>query len=588
MINFKLANILIDIAEIQKSDEKDKEILEKIRAGERLERMAGIEEPACKLVEEYLGTGKIQLYEEIKSKYSEEMLRFIRISGLGKKRIFAIYDTFNIRSLEELKDRLSDAAGFTDLLSAIDLFKDRGGQFYARRLKQSLDYIESIKGRFPRWQVEFYLDKIKNGLGRIKDIKTAAAVGSLRRKKSTVRDIDILILPYFNDAMYDFTRSGELLEGIRSLDFIKKMTKKDIREESISAGFETAFGIKTEFIISSRKNWALDLLYTTGSKKHIKKLEGLARQKGYFKKERIGADISAGTGTEEIKESLPSDLSGHEKSIYSRLNLHYIPPELREDQGEIEMAGETLLPPLVKMEDIKGDLHVHSTWSDGLISLDDMVERIRKFNYQYLAVTDHSESNFFGRGLDIGRIQEKTEYIRSLKSKHRDFEILMGSEIDIRKVDKLDYPDDIIEKLDIAIGSLHSSFLNTEAENTARGISAVENKYIDFIAHPTGEVFGDRAPYFIDIDRLISAAAGNNKALEINSYFLRLDLNEENTRKARDMGVKIVINTDAHRPNNMDMIRLGVDIARRAGLQKKDVLNTLSLKELKAWKKERK
>ena len=135
------------------------EILEKIRAGERLERMAGIEEPACKLVEEYLGTGKIQLYEEIKSKYSEEMLRFIRISGLGKKRIFAIYDTFNIRSLEELKDRLSDAAGFTDLLSAIDLFKDRGGQFYARRLKQSLDYIESIKGRFPRWQVEFYLDK---------------------------------------------------------------------------------------------------------------------------------------------------------------------------------------------------------------------------------------------------------------------------------------------------------------------------------------------------------------------------------------------------------------------------------------------
>jgi DNA polymerase (family 10) len=164
----------------------------------------------------------------------------------------------------------------------------------------------------------------------------------------------------------------------------------------------------------------------------------------------------------------------------------------------------------------------------------------------------------------------------------------MGSEIDIRKAGKLDYPDDIIRKLDIAIGSLHSSFLNTEAENTARSISAVENKYIDFIAHPTGKVFRDRAPYFIDIDRLISAAAEKGKALEINSYFLRLDLSEENARKVRDMNGRVVINTDAHRPNNLDMIRLGVDIARRAGLEKKDVLNTLTLKELRAWKRERK
>jgi len=163
----------------------------------------------------------------------------------------------------------------------------------------------------------------------------------------------------------------------------------------------------------------------------------------------------------------------------------------------------------------------------------------------------------------------------------------MGSEIDIKGIGKLDYPDDIIARLDIAIGAVHSSFLNTEEENTARMISAVENKYIDFIAHPTGVLFGNRAPYAIDIDRLILSAVSNNKALEINSYFLRLDLNEENARKARDAGAKMIINTDAHRPNNMDMIELGVDIARRAGLQKKDVLNTLSLKELEAWKKER-
>ena len=233
------------------------------------------------------------------------------------------------------------------------------------------------------------------------------------------------------------------------------------------------------------------------------------------------------------------------------------------------------MPPLLTMEDIKGDLHIHSRWSDGIISLGDMIERVKKFKYEYIAITDHTESNYYGRGLDIEKLQKKINYINKLKSRFKDFRILMGSEIDIKGVGKFDYPENIIKKMDIAIGSMHSSFLNTRAENTARVISAVENKYIDFIAHPTGVVFGNRAPYSIDIDRLISAAAKNNKALEINSYFLRMDLNEQNVRKAREMGVKVVINTDAHRPNNMDMIRLGVDIARRAGLQKKDVLNTL-------------
>ncbi|MFZ3085036.1 MAG: PHP domain-containing protein, partial [Candidatus Hydromicrobium sp.] len=234
-----------------------------------------------------------------------------------------------------------------------------------------------------------------------------------------------------------------------------------------------------------------------------------------------------------------------------------------------------------------GDLHIHSRWSDGIISLDDMVERVKKFNYEYIAITDHTESNYYGRGLDAKKLQEKINYINELKSRFKDFYILMGSEIEIRGVGKLDYPENIIKKMDIAIGSMHSSFLNTRAENTARAVSAIENRYIDFIGHPTGVVFGNRAPYSIDVDRLVSAAAKNNKALEINSYFLRMDLNEQNVRKAREMGVKVVINTDAHRPNNMDMIRLGVDIARRAGLQKKDVLNALALKELKAWKKQR-
>jgi DNA polymerase (family 10) len=605
MINLKLANILIDIAEILRADSKDKdislkliiasrtlrdgpELIDKIKAGEKLEKLPGMEEPACSLIKEYLDTGRVLLYEKIRSGYTEEMIRFIRISGLGKKRIFAIYENFNIKSLVELKDRLTDTKSFTDFLPKTELFKERDSYFYIKRLRTSLDYMEGIKDRFSRWPVEFYLKRINNSLSKIKDIAGAAVVGSLRRKKPSVRDIDFLVLPYFNDDGYDFTRSEGLLENIRSLDFIKKLTKKDLRKDNISAAFETVFGIEIEFIISSFKSWAVDLLYTTGSKKHLKKLEGLAARKGYFEKSKIAVNVPVSAGKVRKKGSFQNDLNDYEQKIYSKLGLQYIPPELREDRGEIEAASKSMLPTLVSMKDIKGDLHVHSTWSDGLIGLDDMVKRIKKYGYEYLAMSDHSESNFYGRGLDEEKIKEKTEYVRSLKSKQRDYEILMGSEIDIRKAGKLDYPDDIIRKLDIAIGSLHSSFLNTEAENTARSISAVENKYIDFIAHPTGKVFGDRAPYFIDIDRLISAAAEKGKALEINSYFLRLDLSEENARKVRDMNGRVVINTDTHRPNNLDMIKLGVDIARRAGLEKKDVLNTLTLKELRAWKRERK
>lgn len=605
MINLKLANILIGMAEILKADSKDKEIplkiivaartlrdspgsIDRIRAGEKISELPGMKEPVCSLVREYLDTGRIRLYEKISSGYTDEMIRFIRISGLGKRRMFDIYKGLDIKSLEELKGRLADAKSFAAFLAKKELFRDRESDFYIKRLARSLDYMESLEGRVPRWLVEYHLEKIIRELAGIKDIAGTAVVGSLRRKKTSVRDIDILVLPYFNKAAYDPARSEELLEKIGSLDFIKKLTGKDRRKENISAVFETVFGMEVEFIISSFKDWALDLLYTTGSKKHIKKLEELAARKGYFNGSRIEVDIPVSMEVDGEYTKFQSRLYDHERKIYGRLGLQYIPPELREGRGEIESASQDKLPELVSTKDIKGDLHVHSEWSDGLIDLDDMTKRIKKYSYEYLAVSDHSESNFYGRGLGTEKVIEKIEYIRSLKSGRRGYEILMGSEIDIRKVGKLDYPDHIIKELDIAIGSLHSSFLNTRAENTARSVSAVENKYIDFIAHPTGKVFEDRAPYFIDIDRLMSAAAETRKALEINSYFLRLDLDEDNARKFKEMGGKVVINTDAHRPNNMDMIGLGVDIARRAGLEKKDVLNTFTLKELRAWKRKRK
>lgn len=610
MINLELANILTDIAEINKSrtDNNDMSLrltiasrtirdnperIDKVFRNGRLRELVGIEDLSYGLIKEYLETGSIRIYEEIIQKYSADLIKLIRISGFGKRTLFKIYDALSIKNLEDLRDRLEEGIRIRNVISEITPGNNTVAGTYIERLKFSLDYIESIKGISPRWEVENYLDELKGSLYRIKDIEKVMVTGSLRRKKPAVKDIDLLIRPYFNDRTYDFTKSEKLLEEIRSLDFVKRLIKKDLRQENVSAKFETVFGIEVEIIVSSRKDWAIDILYTTGSKKHIDRLEAVAKDRGLFRDGRIYAapineDKPGETTNRPAAVSCPETGDNScEEVIYGRLGLQYITPELREDMGEMELAVNHSLPELLTTEDIRGDLHVHSKWSDGIISLSDIIERIKKYNYEYIAISDHTTSNYYGRGLDIERLRRKTDFIDRLKSRFKDFHILLGSEIDIRGTGKFDYPDNIIKKLDIAIGSIHSSFLNTEDENTSRSISAVNNKYIDFIAHPTGVVFGNRAPYFINIDRLIEEAARNDKALEINSYFLRMDLNEQNVRKAAKSGVKIVINTDAHRPNNIDMMRLGVDIARRAGLRKKDVLNALPLEELEAWKSQR-
>ncbi len=606
MINLKLADILTDIAEVKKSGGADIKTvsnligaartlrdtpkrIEEIYRSRKIKDLYGMEGLAFEYVMEYMERGSIRFYEELKSRYSEDLIRLVRISGLGKRKMFKVYETLNVEGLKELKEKLAGGmdSKVLDVVAENVSGSGKSDPFYNDRLKDSIDYMESIKGLYPRWRVELYIDEIKNCLFKIKSIEKAVTVGSLRRKKSVVKDIDILILPGFNSNAYDSLKSEKLLDELKALNFIKRFKSNDIRQESTSARFETVFGIEVEFIISSRENWAYDMLYTTGSKKHIKKLEEIAFRKGYIKNGRIEVNNHADEDKWQEAGLLPDGGSCPEEKIYNMLSLEYIPPELREGRDEIEMAGKNLLPSLLTVDDIKGDLHVHSRWSDGSLELDDMIGIIKKFNYEYLAITDHSVSNYYGRGLDDKKVLEKIGYINKLKSRYKDFHILMGSEIDIKGAGKLDYPESIIKKMEIAIGSMHSSYLNSKTKNTDRVVSAVENKYIDFIGHPTGAVFGSRAPYSVDIDRLIEAAARNGKALEINSYFLRMDLNEQNARKAAKMGVKLVINTDAHRPNNMDMIVLGVDIARRAGLEKKDILNTFSLEELMEWKEKR-
>lgn len=621
MINLELSNILSNISEVSRYRSPDRNFVSGLSKTARtirdypgdirnlyyegkLKELDGIDEVAYGFIQEYFEHGKIGAYEELKSAYSEELVKLVRISGLGAKMVFGVYGTLGIKNLSDLKNLL----GSKDIYGKSRFLNIERGKgsivvtgFHMRRLKEALNYYEKIRSLFPRWYVENFIEEIKTALRKISDIENFKLVGSFRRKKLFIGDIDILILPSFNLSHYDLEKSEKLLKRLSSLGFVQELKERKFKNKNISARFKTTFGIDVEFIVSSYKNWVLDLFYTTGSKTHIKKVEEIARERGYFESGRVNVETGnsekmatkflgnhmVNGGKDLDKFNFNSYRDCEDKIIYDLLGLQFIPPELREDLGEIELSKKASLPILVELKDIKGDLHIHSRWSDATMDFEDIFQKAKEYNYEYVAISDHSTSNIYGNGLDVKKLLDKIKDVRELNLNAREVEFLVGSEVEIRENKKLDYEEDILEKIDIAIGAMHSGFANSARENTQRVLGALKHKKIDFIAHPTGVVFGNRAPLFIDMDKLIDGAFKNNKALEINSYFLRLDLDEKNVRKAKEKGIKIVINTDSHRLNNIDMIRLGVDIARRAGLEKKDILNCMSLKDIKKWKKQR-
>lgn len=589
--NLKLATTLANLAEIYKQKSEGTKAAIDLNVAARTVRdypgnifdaynrgfiasLPGIDETVYELIKEFFETGRIKLYDEIRGQYPDELIKFIRISGLGKKRIFNLYELLDLKSMSDLRQKVHETGIYKLILENTSLDKEPVNEIQIKRLIDSVDYYYCIEGLTPRGFLEFFIESIMNEFGRMKEVKRVVVTGSMRRKKSFVRDIDILLLPEFNTDKYDSKKSELLLKKLCNLSFINELTAINSKPDSISGRFKTTLGLDMEIIISCSKAWPLDLFYTTGSKEHVKRVEEIAMQRGLFNGSSIQLKPGAIAGLEDNSDEI----------IYKMLDLLYIPPELRENNNEIELALNKRLPELIKLEDIKGDLHVHSSWSDGLIDFDEMVTKAKVLGYEYLAISDHSISNLYGKGLNEERIIEKFEYIKYLKAKTKVLKILMGGEVDIKSVGKMDYGEHILEQMDIVLGSMHSNYTNSCEENTARVISAIENSNVNIIAHPTGVVFGARAPYLLDMERIIEAAAIYGKALEINSYFMRLDLNENYSRKVKASGGKVAINTDSHRLNNLDMIKLGVDVARRAGLEKEDVINTMSLDELVNWK----
>ncbi len=586
MISLKLADIFTNLAGAQKSETGGKEavlslmraartlrddpgIIEEILKGKSPGSSSGIDNYCYGLITEYLDNGSIEKYRRFSADYSQDLVRLIRMTGMGRKRVLSIYKEFSIKDLEDLKSVFMerDAAGTA---ASSKLGKDVLNPLFAERIKRSIEYLDSIRKMIPRWPAEFYAGIIIEQLKRSSEVERIEYTGSIRRKKSFIGDVDLLLQPVFNRDRYDMERSEALIKKIAAYPFMRKLVSVKRTAEDISALFSTIYEFDIEIIIAAGNTWAWQLLKTTGSRDHL-----AALQEHSFKEGRPGLN---GCTIRELAS---------EKRIYDALGLDHIPPELRQGKNEVLRASQKKLPSLVSVSDIMGDLHIHSNWSDGLMDYSQMIDSARKMGYQYIAISDHSPSNYYGNGLDRERLMEKMRFISALRKKYRDISILMGSEIDIKKPGVFDYDPDIIRKMDIAIASLHSSFLNSVRQNTLMAVSALEKGFFDLLAHPTGIVFGNRAPIFMDMEKVIEAAADHRKALEINSYYMRLDLDEEYACKAAEAGAKLAINTDSHRPGNMEMIRLGVDVARRAGLEAKDILNTMSYDELMSWRRER-
>ncbi|MBS7631851.1 DNA polymerase/3'-5' exonuclease PolX, partial [Candidatus Bathyarchaeota archaeon] len=358
----------------------------------------------------------------------------------------------------------------------------------------------------------------------------------------------------------------KVIERFASMPNVDSILSKGSRKSTIRLNNN----LKVDLLIVSLDSWGSALQYFTGSKEHNIKVRRIAIKKG-FKLNEYGL---------YHRETGQKIGGGDEAEIYRLLGMSWIEPELREDRGEVEAASSHNLPKLITPADVKGDLHVHTDWSDGIGSIQDMVEKARRMRLEYIAICDHSKSLAIARGLDEARLRRQISEIDRLNERLEDFVILKGIECDIKSDGKLDLPNSVLRDLDYVVGSIHSGFKSSEKEMTDRLIAAIQNEYVDTIGHLTGRLLLKRQPYAVNLEKIFEAAASRGVMMEINAFPDRLDLNDISCRKAKEANLIMSIGTDAHAPSQMDFLSLGVDVARRGWLEAVDVINTLSVKEI--------
>lgn len=523
--------------------------IEEIAEKGELKNIPGIGEGMTQKIKEYLKTGKVSKFEEVRKGVSDELIAILDIPGMGPKTLSMLHKEKGISNLSQLERALEDG-------SVLGLFGM--GEKKIENVKRGIHLLKQSQGRMNLGAAFPVAKRIVETLREKTGSKKIEWAGSLRRMKENIGDIDILATGPDKEKIFQaFTHLPEVKEVLASGE-----TKASVIVEG---------GTQVDLRVVEENSYGAALQYFTGSKGHNIHLRGIAKAKGI----KIN-EYGVFKGEKKIGGK-------EEKDVYRVLGMEWVEPELREDRGEIEAAQKGRLPELVEESEIKGDLHVHSKWSDGTSPIEEIARAAQKMGYRYVAICDHSKSLKIAHGLDESRLMKQIEEIDRINEKLKDFRILKGTEADILTDGELDPSERILEKLDIVVGAIHSGFKQDKVKMTKRIVRALENPHLHILAHPTGRLLGARNPYEVEIEELMEAAKKYGKALEINAYFERLDLNDIHCRKAKEMGIRVGIGTDSHHLDQMWMMSLGVAVARRGWLEPKDVLNTLSLKEILKW-----
>ena len=521
-----------------------------------LEEIPGVGKAIAEKTDELLRTGELQYYENLKAEIPIGLLDVLKVGDVGPKKAARFWAELDITSVEELEAAAKN--GELQKLSGM------GAKSEARILES----IEAIKRRQTgRMSIGVALPIAEQLLGELRrhpKVKAAEAAGSLRRRRETVGDLDLLVSTDHPDVVMQTFVELPIVGRVRSKGEVK-------------TSVELIDGVRVQVWTHPSERFGTALQYATGSKDHNVRLRELA--------------LSMGLSLSDQAFKLEDDgevTVAAEEDVYKKLGLPWIAPEMREDRGEIQAAQSGELPELIEVKDLKGELHAHSTWSDGKNSIEEMVQAAKQEKHKYLAITDHSQSLGVANGLTAKRVeQQRKEIAKVRKSLDKNFVLLHGTEMEVLADGTLDFPDEVLATFDIVIASVHTSLRQPREQVTQRMLNAIQNPHVDIIAHPSGRLIGRREPADLDMDRILEAALEHGTILEINSNPERLDLNDIYARRAAEMGILLTINTDAHRPEHLAFRKLGVGVARRAWVTKKQVVNCWTAARMQKWLKSR-
>lgn len=522
-----------------------------IESGE-LEKIKGIGKSISYVVHELYEKGKSKDHQELRKGFPDSLFELFRVQGLGPKKIKVLYDKLHVSSLGELEyackeNRLLKLEGF--------------GEKTQENILKGIEYLKKASGKSHLDIARAESEKLLAYLKKQKGILKLEIAGSLRRSREIIGDIDLLVASKNPKSVHDA--------------FIKyPESERVLGHGETKSSLALKSGMNCDLRTVTEEEFPFALQYFTGSKEHNVVVRSLAQEKGLKLNEY---------GLFKGKKAIPCK---SEEELYGKLGLHMMPPEVRENTGEIEWAVQKPFPTLIEEKDIRGIFHVHSDASDGNATLELMIAHAEKLGYDYVGISDHSQSARYANGLDAKRIKEQWKEIDQLQKKFK-IRIFKGIESDILKDGELDYPKDILAGFDFVIGSIHSQFNLPEKEQTRRVVRAIQNPYLTFLGHPTGRLLLGREGFSLNMNEVLEAARNHEVVMELNANPHRLDLDWRFGRIAKEKGIKISINPDAHSLEGLEDVTYGVGIARKAWLEKKDVFNALSVSEIEKWFKQR-